>query len=836
VKRLTLSATIPVASSVASALALGMLLAAPANAQQALGSFSSDLIVSSAGYSDPGFASGSLLPNSSTFTTPNVFANTSSAFCSGAALNCSTNVWNNVLVDANFGITANVVLQDVNTTTGAVDNTVNVSALAAAQGINLNTSFSSKSELALNLTPDGSGLTFMAYNATAGQLDISNSNTPGVSEPGNTDVATPTYRAVGQLNLSNNSLQVTTTNAYNGNNGRAAILGANGQYYMVGNAGNGNGSANTTAGTGVQLLTPGNNATATTPGTANVGQYSITQQGYAADKTPKDNNFRGETIFNNTLYVTKGSGSNGIDTVYQVGTVGSLPAAGNSTPITILPGFNTQLAKTDAETPHPFGIWFANADTLYVADEGSGASTDFGTSPTTQAGGLDKYSLVKGVWTLDYALKGSLIGSSYTVNGTGSLANYSLTTTTDGLRNLTGQVNGDGTVTLYAVTSTEGSVLGDSGADPNQIVAITDTLANTSASAAAAENFTVLDTAALGQVYRGVALAPVPLPAGAWLLLSGLGALALMALMARPRRAISHQTLPQMNILKLPSRLALFGALLCASAASNAASIITDWDFGSLAATSPDNTPAATTGTGTASSLGMTNGYTYTTGGVTTGVGAVTLDDVTNDSPSGTKNGSTLGNGNVWRIRGVAGAGTTGTTNNGWNNSAPQYSQGAEFDTSTVGYNVTSLSFNWAATTQGIGNLQVQYTTNGSSWSNIGSVYSATIDNNTTGTSGSGFQVDTIDLSGISGLSNDPSFGVRLVAAYNPTLGNEYASATSVVSGAPAQYNNNSGNWRIADVQIDGTALTPVPLPAAVWLLLSGLGGVGALTRRKGSA
>jgi hypothetical protein len=129
---------------------------------------------------------------------------------------------------------------------------------------------------------------------------------------------------------------------------------------------------------------------------------------------------------------------------------------------------------------------------------------------------------------LDYELKGSLIGSSYTVNGSGSLAGDSLTTTVDGLRNLTGKVNADGTVTLYAVTSTEGSVLGDSGADPNQIVAITDNLAAKSATDVAGENFDVLDTAALGQVYRGVAVAPVPLPAGVWLLLSGLSAMGLM--------------------------------------------------------------------------------------------------------------------------------------------------------------------------------------------------------------------------------------------------------------------------------------------------------------------
>jgi hypothetical protein len=509
----------------------GVVLVSPAQAQQALGNFGGDLIVSSSTYTDPGFAAGAALPfnASGTGSTSTLNASVGSAFC--ASSTCSVNVWNNSTADANFGITSSIVLQNINTTSGFIDNSVNVTQLAAAQGINLTTSFSSKSELAINLSQNGSALTFMAYNATPGQLDISNANTPGAIEPGNTDIQTPTYRAIGDVSLSNNALQIVTTNAYNGNNGRAAISLGNGQYYTVGNAGNGNGSVQTTANTGVQLVTAG--ATNGALGAnAQVGQFNVTQVGLPADKVAKDNNFRGETIFNNTLYVTKGSGSNGIDTAYQVGTAGSLPAAGISTPITVLPGFNTLSAKTDTNGPHPFGVWFATSTTLYVADEGSGAATDFGTNPTTQAGGLDKYSLVNGTWQLDYELKGSLIGSSYTVNGTGSLAGDSLQTKVDGLRNLAGKVNANGTVTLYAVTSTVGSALGDSGADPNQIVAITDTLAATSASQVSGENFNVLDTAALGQVYRGVALdpgSPVPLPAAAWLLLSGLGGLGMFA-------------------------------------------------------------------------------------------------------------------------------------------------------------------------------------------------------------------------------------------------------------------------------------------------------------------
>jgi hypothetical protein len=76
---------------------------------------------------------------------------------------------------------------------------------------------------------------------------------------------------------------------------------------------------------------------------------------------------------------------------------------------------------------------------------------------------------------------------------------------TDGLRNITGIVNRDSTATIYAITSTV-SGNGDQGADPNQLVAITDNLAATTLPSA--EMFTTLKTAGNLEVLRGVSFTP----------------------------------------------------------------------------------------------------------------------------------------------------------------------------------------------------------------------------------------------------------------------------------------------------------------------------------------
>ena len=411
----------------------------------------------------------------------------------------TNNVWNNAKADGNFGLTSPILLDQI-TPSGSLVNTL------VLPGNMMATSFASKSELALNLSPDGTALTLMGYLAPLNTPDVSNSNSPGVYDPTN-PAGGSYFRGIAQIGA-NGAIQITPVSSYSGDTGRAAIL-ANGLYYMVGNANNGTGTpANLIASTGVQVAVPGQ-AAGTPP--IQAGYFSIEQvnnpatgKPYPPDKAGKDDNFRGLTVFNNTLYVTKGSGSNGINTIYQVGRTGSLPALATAagTPLTILPGFPTSLARSAGAAAY-FGLWFASATTLYVADEGDGTTAN---AASSKVAGLQKWSQINGTWQLDYVLQNGLnLGQPY------SIPNYpaTLNPATDGLRNITGRVNADGTATIWAITSTI-STNGDQGADPNKLVAITDVVANLNPGAAANEQFITVKTAQAGEVLRGVAFAPTP--------------------------------------------------------------------------------------------------------------------------------------------------------------------------------------------------------------------------------------------------------------------------------------------------------------------------------------
>jgi hypothetical protein len=469
------------------------------------------------------------------------------------------NVWNNAGTDGSFGVSSPIVLWNLSTDGDLLG------ALPVPSN-EIVTSFSSKSELALNRSADGRSLTFMGYRGGPGcpaltldpatniltqgtnvgpisptapnLIDVSASSTPGLCDPTNPTVASyagapnPTayYRSVAEVEA-DGRISYTDGDAYSGDNSRAAIKADNWLYYSVGNDNSGGLSKkqmsetqlgfNLSHSTGAELFVPG--AAPLVPPSNNMISYFV----FSGDKPGKDTNFRGMTIFNNTLYVAKGSGGNGINTVYQLGTPGVLPTPGNAPaggtvnePYTILPGFPNTAASTNSPGgDYPFGIWFANATTLYVCDEGDliyttnqviNGQINVADAGTLATAGLQKWVLTtpaggSPTWVREYVIQNGLnLGVPY------SVPKYpaSIEPATGGCRNIVGVVNHDGTATIYAITSTI-SNNGDNGADPNKLVKVTDRISATQlATHGDLDRFVTIRSARAGDAFRGVALAP----------------------------------------------------------------------------------------------------------------------------------------------------------------------------------------------------------------------------------------------------------------------------------------------------------------------------------------
>ena len=110
---------------------------------------------------------------------------------------CSTTT----LPDPSFGVTSPIFLDQL-TPDGHLVNTLRVpdgTGLPGGAAGHVVTSFSSKSELALNLSTSGRDLTFMGYDAVPDTVDVSNANTPCDIDPTN-PVAGAYYRVVAEVN------------------------------------------------------------------------------------------------------------------------------------------------------------------------------------------------------------------------------------------------------------------------------------------------------------------------------------------------------------------------------------------------------------------------------------------------------------------------------------------------------------------------------------------------------------------------------------------------------------------------------------------------------------
>ena len=342
-------------------------------------------------------------------------------------------VFNNAGPDGSFGVTQPIVLDEVNPTTDRAIKQVTVPD-NPANGDYMTTSYSSKSELAINQSTDGQWDTFVGYVAPPATIDASNANTPGEIDPTIKDSATPTYRVVAQVNAAGR-FGFTETNAFSGDNGRAAVLdpedGPDGTIFAAGNAGNGANPepAAVIDGAGSQILTPahrkipsrrraGERPGPWRPNPVRQLQYHRAEPGCRqvrqGRQLPGHRRLRRRHLSDQGIgrqwrrhgvlrrsrrivYRLRGwacrrarrrcrrVGLDGPDLHHQPAAPGLTATNPGLTPTNtyILKGFNTTLATNASDkTGYPFGLWFANPTTLYVADEGPGDTTYDATTNT----------------------------------------------------------------------------------------------------------------------------------------------------------------------------------------------------------------------------------------------------------------------------------------------------------------------------------------------------------------------------------------------------------------------------------------------------------------------
>jgi PEP-CTERM motif len=291
------------------------------------------------------------------------------------------------------------------------------------------------------------------------------------------------------------------------------------------------------------------------------------------------------------------------------------------------------------------------------------------------------------------------------------------------------------------------------------------------------------------------------------------------------------------RLLKSGFLVAALTAMTVANRAS--ADVISAWTFENNAI-AINNNPTASTGSGTASSVGM-NLYATPNIGVTT-------DDILVGKSSDTGANGVANLTQIWRVR--AQAGSSGAAN-GWSSQAPIGTQGAVFAMSTVGYSgAVNVSFDWYATTQGEANLQLQYTTDGTTWKNVpiniganATLGLAALTNSTSSNTVTGSYISDNLLAngslagqdwftGLTATINDP------LADGNPNFAIEMVNASTGADDVSTQgtaLNNTSGNWRFDNISVTGAAAVPEPSSFVLLGLTGGVIVIGChlLRRRK---
>jgi hypothetical protein len=240
----------------------------------------------------------------------------------------------------------------------------------------------------------------------------------------------------------------------------------------------------------------------------------------------------------------------------------------------------------------------------------------------------------------------------------------------------------------------------------------------------------------------------------------------------------------------IPLRLALALAVTvtCSSAGAD---VITEWNFNSVPADTSTGTGALlpTVGTGSLATIGGVTGFSPAA--FASGNGS--SDPATSDDSG-------------WQTSNYAAQGTG------------DRSGGVQFNVSTVGYTDIGFEFDQRHSNTSSRFVQVQYSTDGIVFNDLTS-FEATLGGDTW------YNGRTVSLSGLAGVDNNANFALRIVAMFAPGT-----SAYAPSRPEPASIYGTSGTWRFDMVQVTGS---PVPVPAALPLLLSGLALVAVARRRQ---
>ena len=404
--------------------------------------------------------------------------------------------------------------------------------------------YGSASEGFLQQSVNGQYLTVVGYGVNAAAFNSAPVSTYGTAALGQTtslaNASVTTVPRVVALIGASGSVDTSTalTGVFNTNNPRSAATVDGSSFYV---SGQGNG-ADATGGVfyaakGATTATPINTST---PTNANPASQAATA-GTETRDVQVVQTATGPQLYVSRDYAPSGTPNSSSDIRSLTNATGGLPTASaglqatriapdvqsskmNYGSINLTPALanginNGRIGSFVYVSPEQF--FFANATTLYIADSGSPKNGQ-PDSAGVGAGGLQKWVLMNGVWSMVYDLTDML----NLVDNAGANSATPTAPGVTGLFGLTGEVVG-GNVELFATS------YGLNELSPSYLYEVTDSLANQSSAAAAAEPFTQLYAAPSGTSIRGVAFAPVPEPASLGLLAGMLG---LAGLVRRRRR------------------------------------------------------------------------------------------------------------------------------------------------------------------------------------------------------------------------------------------------------------------------------------------------------------